>query len=60
MAQTDDLEQNCQALHYYFKSCLIHEDWQKTKKMGLLFRKIGMIPKALSLTIKSYSLHPPP
>ncbi|CAK55922.1 unnamed protein product (macronuclear) [Paramecium tetraurelia] len=54
LAQSENVSEKCEALNYYYQSTLIVENcWQTYRKMSLLFRQLGMMPRALNLNLKA-------
>ncbi|CAD8136542.1 unnamed protein product [Paramecium pentaurelia] len=54
LAQSENVSEKCEALNYYYQSSLIVENcWQTYRKMSLLFRQLGMMPRALNLNLKA-------
>ncbi|CAD8053775.1 unnamed protein product [Paramecium primaurelia] len=56
-AQSDQVENKCEALYYYYQSTQISDNcWQTQRKMALIFRQLGMMPRALNVILKALQL----
>ncbi|CAD8050872.1 unnamed protein product [Paramecium sonneborni] len=56
-AQSDCVENKCEALYYYYQSTLISDNcWQTQRKMALIFRQLGMMPRALNVILKALQI----
>lgn len=54
LAQSSEVAHKCEALYYYnLSNSIIENCWQIFRKMAILFRQIGMLPKALNTIIKA-------
>ncbi|CAD8065620.1 unnamed protein product [Paramecium sonneborni] len=52
--RSNSIQEKCEALKYYHESNSIIEDcWETNRKMAIIFRQIGLIPRALHLTQKA-------
>ncbi|CAD8157591.1 unnamed protein product [Paramecium pentaurelia] len=52
--RSNQIHEKCEALKYYHESNAIIEDcWETNRKMAIIFRQIGLISRALHLTLKA-------
>ncbi|CAK72153.1 unnamed protein product (macronuclear) [Paramecium tetraurelia] len=57
LVQSDCVQNKCEALYYYYQSTLISDNcWQTQRKMALIFRQLGMMPRALNVILKALQL----
>jgi hypothetical protein len=58
LGRSESVADKCEALRYYHESNKIIENcWQTFRKMSIIFRQLGLIPRALNLTLKAYSMN---